>query len=100
MSSIASINGATRWTVLLAASAVVFSLALSNLSPPLSAAASTAKPTVVLIHGAFADASGWSGVIEQLQKDGYPVIAPANPLRSLSGDSAYVASILAQTPGP
>jgi pimeloyl-ACP methyl ester carboxylesterase len=58
------------------------------------------KPTVVLVHGAFADATGWSGVIARLQDDGYPVIAPANPLRSLSGDSAYIASVLDQTPGP
>src|SRR4051794_40968746 len=58
------------------------------------------KPTVVLVHGAFADATGWSGVIKRLQADGYPVIAPANPLRSLSGDSAYIASVLRQTPGP
>jgi len=58
------------------------------------------KPTVVLVHGAWADASGWNGVIAELQEAGYPVIAPANPLRSLSGDSAYIASVLAQTPGP
>jgi pimeloyl-ACP methyl ester carboxylesterase len=58
------------------------------------------KPTVVLVHGAFADATGWSGVIKRLQADGYPVIAPANPLRSLSSDSAYIASVLKQTPGP
>jgi pimeloyl-ACP methyl ester carboxylesterase len=61
---------------------------------------STVKPTVVLVHGAFADATGWSGVISRLQKDGYPVIAPANPLRSLTSDSAYIASVLKQTPGP
>jgi pimeloyl-ACP methyl ester carboxylesterase len=65
-----------------------------------STSATAAKPTVVLIHGAFADASAWNGVISRLQKDGYPVIAPANPLRSLSGDSAYIKSVLEQTPGP
>ena len=58
------------------------------------------KPTVVLVHGAWADASSWSRVIKRLQADGYPVIAPANPLRGLSSDSAYIASVLAQTPGP
>jgi pimeloyl-ACP methyl ester carboxylesterase len=58
------------------------------------------RPTIVLVHGAFADATGWSGVIRRLQADGYPVIAPANPLRSLSGDSAYISSVLQQTPGP
>ena len=59
-----------------------------------------AKPTVVLVHGAWADASGWSQVIERLQKDGYRVLAPANPLRSLEGDAAYLQSILAQEEGP
>jgi pimeloyl-ACP methyl ester carboxylesterase len=59
-----------------------------------------AKPTIVLVHGAWADASSWRGEIKRLQQDGYTVVAPANPLRSLSGDSAYIASVLAQTPGP
>jgi pimeloyl-ACP methyl ester carboxylesterase len=42
------------------------------------------KPTIVLVHGAFADASSWNGVIERLQQQGYTVIAPANPLRGLA----------------
>jgi len=54
----------------------------------------TPKPTVVLVHGAWADSSGWGGVITKLEKDGYPVLAVANPLRSLAGDSAYLRSIL------
>lgn len=58
------------------------------------------KPTIVLVHGSWADASGWTGVIKELQRKGYPVIAPANPLRSLSGDSAYIASVLASIDGP
>ncbi|GAA3773747.1 alpha/beta hydrolase [Plantactinospora mayteni] len=58
------------------------------------------KPTVVLVHGAFADASGWNGVAARLVRDGYPVIAPANPLRSVSGDAAYLASVLATLSGP
>src|ERR671920_193756 len=56
--------------------------------------------TVVLVHGAFADASGWNGVIERLQADGVQVTAPPNPLRGISIDSAYIASLLDQTPGP
>ncbi|MGW4463763.1 alpha/beta fold hydrolase [Micromonospora sp. NPDC004704] len=60
----------------------------------------TPKPTVVLVHGAFADASGWNGVATRLVRDGYPVIAPANPLRGVSSDSAYLASILATLDGP
>ena len=49
-------------------------------------------PTVVLVHGAFADASSWNGVIERLQAKGVQVTAPANPLRGIAADSAYVAS--------
>ena len=59
-----------------------------------------AAPTVVLVHGAFADASSWNGVIERLQARGVRVTAPANPLRGISSDSAYIASVLEQTPGP
>ncbi len=56
--------------------------------------------TVVLVHGAFADASSWNGVIERLQAAGIQVTAPANPLRGISTDAAYIASVLNQTPGP
>ncbi|HEY6565094.1 MAG TPA: alpha/beta hydrolase, partial [Pirellulaceae bacterium] len=57
-------------------------------------------PTVVLVHGAFADASGWGGVITELQAAGITVVAPANPLRGVSSDSAYIASVVNQIPGP
>jgi pimeloyl-ACP methyl ester carboxylesterase len=56
--------------------------------------------TVVLVHGAFADASSWNGVIERLQAAGIQVMAPANPLRGISTDAAYIASVLNQIPGP
>jgi pimeloyl-ACP methyl ester carboxylesterase len=55
--------------------------------------------TVVLVHGAFADGTGWSGVIERLQAAGVPVRAIVNPLRGISADSAYVASVFSQVPG-
>jgi pimeloyl-ACP methyl ester carboxylesterase len=58
------------------------------------------KPTVVLVHGAFADASSWNGVVTRLERDGYPVIAPAVPLRGLPEDSAYIASVLKSITGP
>jgi pimeloyl-ACP methyl ester carboxylesterase len=58
------------------------------------------KPSVVLVHGAFADASSWNGVIERLQAEGVNVMAPANPLRGIAYDSAYTASLIAQMPGP
>lgn len=56
--------------------------------------------TVVLVHGAFADASSWNGVVERLQAAGRQVTAPANPLRGISIDSAYLAAVLEQIPGP
>jgi pimeloyl-ACP methyl ester carboxylesterase len=58
------------------------------------------KPTIVLVHGAFADASSWNGVIEILEKDGYPVVAAANPLRGVRNDADYVADILSGIGSP
>jgi pimeloyl-ACP methyl ester carboxylesterase len=58
------------------------------------------KPTIVLVHGAWADASSWTGVVRRLQTKGYTVLAPANPLRSLSGDSAYLQHFLQTIDGP
>jgi pimeloyl-ACP methyl ester carboxylesterase len=60
----------------------------------------TDQLTVVLVHGAFADASSWSGVIERLQAEGIEVTAPPNPLRGITYDSAYIASFFRQIPGP
>jgi pimeloyl-ACP methyl ester carboxylesterase len=60
----------------------------------------TSPVTVVLVHGAFADASGWNGVIPALQRRGLTVVAPPNPLRGLTADSAYIASVLGQIDGP
>ncbi|MFT4041196.1 MAG: alpha/beta hydrolase [Thermomicrobiales bacterium] len=57
-------------------------------------------PTVVLVHGAFADAGSWREVIALLQAEGVAVLAPANPLRSPASDGAYLASLVNQIPGP
>lgn len=65
-----------------------------------AALAAPVKPTVVLVHGAFADSSSWNGVVKILEKDGYPVIAAANPLRSLKGDAQSVADVLASIKTP
>jgi pimeloyl-ACP methyl ester carboxylesterase len=62
--------------------------------------AGNGSPAVVLVHGAFADASSWNGVVERLQAKGVQVMAPANPLRGIAFDSAYIAGVLEQTPGP
>ncbi|GAB3659751.1 alpha/beta hydrolase [Actinocorallia lasiicapitis] len=59
-----------------------------------------AKPTVVLVHGAFSDGSSWSGVIRALHRHGYKTIAVANPLRDLKSDAAYVASVVKGVKGP
>ncbi|WP_394768672.1 alpha/beta fold hydrolase [Lacisediminihabitans sp.] len=59
-----------------------------------------AQPTVVLVHGAFADASGWAGVIRELITDGYDVIAPPNPLRSLSFDAGTIETLVKSIDGP
>jgi len=59
-----------------------------------------AKPTIVLVHGAWADGGSWNAVTQRLQREGYPVRVPPNPLRSLPGDSATVASFLSTIAGP
>ncbi|MFB7453434.1 alpha/beta fold hydrolase [Streptomyces sp. NPDC056194] len=76
-------------------------LATTASATPESAPTDGTRPTVVLVHGGFADASAsWAGVIKQLQKDGYRVIAPANPLRGLPTDVPYLASVLKSVEGP
>lgn len=58
------------------------------------------RPTIVLVHGAWSDASGWLPVIRGLQKNGYTVLAPSNPLRGLTADSAYLTAVLKTIKGP
>jgi len=58
------------------------------------------KPTIVLVHGAFAESLSWESVIERLLAKGYPVVAVANPLRGLRSDSAYVSNLVDTIPGP
>lgn len=65
----------------------------------MSTTRTTDRPTIVLVHGAFADSSGWDGVIERLLDDDLPVVAVANPLRGVRSDSAYLAGVLKSLPG-
>lgn len=65
-----------------------------------SFASAAERPTIVLVHGAFAESSSWKGVVRILQADGYSVVAAANPLRSVKGDAAYVSSIVASIKAP
>ena len=62
--------------------------------------ASAVKPTIVLVHGAFADSTSWSSEIAFLEAKGYPVVAVANPLRGVGSDSAYLLSVLQTISGP
>ena len=107
---------AARALVALAALVALIGLLILTTSSPSASAAKAAKqgmpnptsgltqenvkPTVVLVHGAFADASGWSDVIHGLERQGYRVIAPANPLRGVSADAAYLRAFLATIEGP
>lgn len=58
------------------------------------------KPTIVLVHGAFADSSSWNGVVEILTDKGYSVTAAANPLRGVANDAAYVAALVKSIQAP
>lgn len=75
-------------------------MAVAATGAPAAAGGHQVKPTIVLVHGAFADSAGWSGVVKRLIRAGYPVLAPANPLRGVVSDSAYLASVLATISGP
>lgn len=76
-------------------------LGLTLLLPAAGQAATpAAKPTIVLVHGAFADASGWNDVVTKLSRDGYTVIAAANPLRDLKSDAQSVSALVKSINGP
>ena len=92
-------NGTKIWHAMQIAITLAVALAFIITSAG-SARADSNKPNIVLVHGAWADASSWNGVTARLQADGYTVYAVPNPLRGLSADSAYVAGILSTIPGP
>ncbi|MFE0920473.1 alpha/beta fold hydrolase [Streptomyces nigra] len=101
-----SISRRTVTTSLLAGAAAL-GIAGAAVSVPATAADRSRRPhgrpgtpTVVLIHGAFADASSWSSVVERLQRHGHRVLAPALPLRGLASDAAYIRSVLDSVTGP
>ena len=83
---------AAAGTVLLAAGATTATAAVQTHDTP--------KPTVVLVHGAFADGSSWSEVTTRLQSDGYKVVVPAVPLRGIASDASYLSGVLAGISGP
>jgi pimeloyl-ACP methyl ester carboxylesterase len=75
-------------------------LASSALAATAGAGTASSKPTIVLVHGAFADSSGFTGVIDQLRRDGYPVRATPNRLLGLQSDAATVRGFLDSFKGP
>jgi pimeloyl-ACP methyl ester carboxylesterase len=81
---------------------IALALSINVAAAPAQAAtqAPAVKPTVILVHGAFADATSWNGVAAKLRADGYPVIGAANPLRSVKGDAEVVANIVRSVKGP
>jgi pimeloyl-ACP methyl ester carboxylesterase len=94
-----SVTAVTALTV--AALAAVVPAAVAQSSDRPAPVSSTPKPTVVMVHGAWSDASPFDAVSSRLRKDGYTVTSFANPLRSLSGDTTYLASFLkTRTTGP
>jgi pimeloyl-ACP methyl ester carboxylesterase len=98
----ASVN--SRRSVLKSIAAVSGLAAAAAVAPGTAAAAERltgkAKPTVVLVHGAWADGSSWNGVVERLQHDGYTTTVLANPLRGLSIDAHYISDYLSTLTGP
>lgn len=94
----------TRRRVIATGAAAAASAAI--LTPSSATAAVTshnspgAKPTIVLVHGGYADSSCWNGVIQELQSKGYTTIAGANPLRGIPTDAPYIASLLDSISGP
>ena len=98
-----TIDTRTRTKMIGALGAVVLSFSMA-FAPTAGSAQPAAlgkeKPTVILVHGAWADGSSWDGVIARLLKAGYTVYAPPNPLRGLASDAAAIATFVKSIPGP
>lgn len=86
-----------RHLVTIAAAAV---LTLTGITSASAQTEHKPKPTIVLLHGAFADGASWSEVTSRLQRDGYTVVAPAVPLRGIASDTAYLQGVLNNITGP
>ena len=93
-------GGVVAGLAALAGLAIAGSAAASAHSPAASHHTSGPRPTIVLVHGAWANGSSWNGVVRRLQADGYTVNVPANPLQGLAYDPAYLADFLQSISGP
>jgi len=86
---------------LAASTALVAALPPAQAEAPITAVqGTTARLTIVLIHGAFADSSSWNGVAQRLTAKGYPVLTIADPLRGVGSDAQYAASVIGAVKGP
>ncbi|GAA1639518.1 alpha/beta fold hydrolase [Catellatospora bangladeshensis] len=90
----------TRRVLTGVAAVLAVALTFAVAAPAAAAARKQTKPTIVLVHGAFADSSSWNAVIPLLQAQGYPVVAAPNALRGVSSDAAEVAALLKTISGP
>jgi pimeloyl-ACP methyl ester carboxylesterase len=98
-----TIDARARTKLFSAVGAVVLSLSVAFSSTAASAQPASLgkeKPTIVLVHGAWADGSSWNNVITRLLKSGYTVYAPPNPLRGLASDAATIATFVKSISGP
>ncbi|MGH3297018.1 MAG: esterase/lipase family protein, partial [Trebonia sp.] len=98
--AVAGVSLALAGTLLGAGLAGSATAATAAKQAPAGSAAAAPKPTIVLVHGAWAGSSSWNAVVEQLQALGYTVDAPPNPLRGVSEDSAYLSDFLSTISGP
>src|SRR5690349_16632542 len=89
-----------RITTPLAALVAVAGLALPGPSHARASPAAGQKPTIVLVHGAFADGASWAPIIERLQRRGFTAVAVANPLRGVRADADALDARLAGIDGP
>ncbi|MFJ8542703.1 alpha/beta fold hydrolase [Streptomyces sp. NPDC093586] len=102
----ASIPRRTVTVSMVAGAAALGATAIAHAAPaqtPSATGTSTSRgdlPTIVLVHGAFVDASSWTPVVQRLQRKGHRVVVPPNPLRSVAGDAAYIRSVLDSIEGP
>ncbi|HEX8605104.1 MAG TPA: alpha/beta hydrolase [Pseudoduganella sp.] len=79
---------------------IALALSIIGSASAVAAPAAATKPTVILVHGAFADSASWNGVAAKLRADGYNVIGAANPLRSVKSDAAAVSTVVESVKGP
>ncbi len=91
--TLAAVSSVAVWLACVATPAVSSPAEATNF-------ATSAKPTIVLVHGAFAESSSWAAVITGLREKGYPVVAAANPLRGVHSDATYLADLVNSIPGP